>query len=366
MKKVRILHVFNRFDQGGIENFVINLLEEIDKEKFEFNFAIMSGEKGVLDDVALNLGANIYYFNKGDKTIKNISNNLNMIFDNYGPFDVIHSHCYFFSGYILYLSKKKDIPIRIAHSHETFKGQIYTLKRYLYEWGMRRLIEKNATYKLGCSKDACIHLYNKIDNKTFIINNAINIKKFHFDQEIRDSIRKELNLSNKFVIGHVGRMEDQKDHKYLIEIFNEIHEQDPNSILLLIGNGSLKNQILNQINELNLNDSIILLGNRKNVNELMQAMDVFVFPSKYEGLGIVLIEAQVSGLKCITSTNVPEEVNVSKKVIFLDKNDKNKWINTILNLRGSLRDNNEELIYNSGYSMKTNVKKIEKIYLEKI
>ena len=161
-------------------------------------------------------------------------------------------------------------------------------------------------------------------------------------------------------------MEDQKDHKYLIELFNKIHEQDPNSILLLIGNGSLKNQILNQINELNLSESIILLGNRKNVNELMQAMDVFVFPSKYEGLGIVLIEAQVSGLKCITSTNVPEEVNVSKKVIFLDKNDKNKWINTILNLRGSLRDNNEELIYNSGYSMKTNVKKIEKIYLEKI
>lgn len=361
MSKIRVLHIFYRLDQGGVENFVLNLFKNIDRERFEFCFAMISGEKGKLDDEVLNLGGKIYYFTQGKKNYKRIRSNLINILDHEGPFDVVHSHCYFFSGILLQIANKKGIPIRISHSHETYKGQKYSIKRYLYESLMRYSIERNATVKLGCSHAACIHLYKRIDDKTQVINNAIDVNKFQFDKDTREKVRQEMSLCNNIVLGHVGRFEDQKDHMYLVDVFNEVYKKNKRAKLMLIGEGSLREDVESKVTSLNLSDAVLFLGNRSDVNELMQAMDIFLLPSKYEGLPIVLVEAQMAGLYCIVSTDVSQEANISNRVLYLSKEDRNDWIESILKYK-EIRYDNKKSIENSGYGIHNTVSKMEKIY----
>ena len=362
MNKIKVLHVFSRFDQGGVENFILNLYRNIDREKFEFSFAITSGEEGVLDNVAKSLGGKIYYFNNGEVTFKNVKNNLNRIIDEYGPFDCIHSHCYFFSGYILWLAKLKQIPVRISHSHETYKGQKYTLKRKVYENVMREMIEKCATVKVGCGKAACHHLYGKYVNESIVINNAVDIDKFRFNEESRKKIRDVYDLHGYRVLGHVGRFEDQKDHEYLISVFSKAYAKNNKLKLLLIGEGSKKDEIMLKVKNSPFADNVLFLGNKNNVNEIMCAMDLFVFPSKYEGLSIVTVESQCSGLPCIVSDCVSKEHNISGNMIFLSKKDENIWVETILDNLNCKRENNDISIMESGYNIVTTVENMMKIY----
>lgn len=361
MKKTKILHVFYRMDQGGVENFCLNVLENINKEEFELSFAMISGEKGVLDERIIEQGGKIYYFTEGKKSLGRMKKNLTRIITDNGPFEVVHSHCYFFSGYILLLAKKLNIPVRISHSHETYKGQKYTIKRKGYEMVMRYLINHNATFKFGCGKDACVHLYKKMDKKTYVIPNGIDTSKFSFNQSIRDEYRKDLNVEGNLVLGNVGRFEDQKDHAFLIDIFEIVHKKKSNSKLVLVGTGSLIEIIKKKVSFLGLEDDVLFLKNRMDVNCIMQAMDLFVLPSKYEGLGIVLVEAQSNGLPCLTSTNVPHEVKITNSLKFLPKASAEIWAEEILNGQWS-RTNNKKEIIESGYDIKTTIYLLEKLY----
>ena len=166
---IKVLHVFNQLNQGGIEHVVINLMKNIDRSEIEFHFALMSGKEGLLDAEVRQLGGHIHYFTSGKKGVINVGKNLSNIIDKYGPFEVVHSHSYFFSGYILYIAKMKGVPIRIAHAHDTYKGEKTSFIRKIYESGMQYLINKNSTYKLGVSAEACLHVFGKIDDTTFIL-----------------------------------------------------------------------------------------------------------------------------------------------------------------------------------------------------
>ncbi|MCR1879282.1 glycosyltransferase [Limosilactobacillus reuteri] len=359
---IRVLHVFNQLNQGGIEHVVINLMKNMDRSEIEFHFALMSGKEGLLDDEVRRLGGHIHYFTSGKKGVINVGKNLSNIIDKYGPFEVVHSHAYFFSGYILYIAKMKGVPVRIAHAHDTYKGEKQSTKRRIYERLMQKLINKYATYKFGVSSDTCKHVFGSIDKNTFVINNGINLDAYVFSQEQRDILRKQLDIANdEYLLCSIGRFEDQKDHNYLVDLFNQLLKADPQFKLLLVGNGSLKTSIINKVKKFGLTNKVIFLENRNDINKLLWASDGFILPSKYEGLPVVLVEAQATGITCFVSKNITSEIILNQNVYQLDKTYVNNWITTIEKHKDDerLSELNNELI------QKFDIKKIANFVQEK-
>lgn len=315
--KTKVLHVFEYFSQGGIENFVMNVFRNIDRDKYEFHFAFINKDKGYFDDEAISLGGQIHYFDSTEKTFKNYKTSLTRIIKEYGPFDVIHSHMYYFSGYILKIAKKCGVPIRIAHSHETSKGRKNTLLRRMYESHMRSLIMKNSNCLLACSKLAGEFVFHN-KKKVTVLYNGIDVNRFAFDLEARNKIRKELWIKDDVkLLLNVGRFSDQKNQLFLADVFNEYYKLNNNSKLVLVGYGDLENVIKEKVREYGLEDSVIFTGSVFNTEDYYSASDIYVMPSKYEGLGIVAVEAQVSGLISLASLEVPEEVNETGLLSFM-------------------------------------------------
>ncbi|MDE6435647.1 MAG: glycosyltransferase family 1 protein [Lachnospiraceae bacterium] len=320
MPKIKILHVFEYFAQGGIENFVMNVFRNIDRKKFQFDFAFINRTSGVFDDEAKALGGNIYYFNSEEKSLKNYKKSLTRIIKENGPYDVVHSHMYYFSGYILKIAKKCGVKVRIAHSHETLKGREPTFLRKMYENYMRKLILKNATNLLACSDMAGKFVFG--DKASYqVLYNGIDLNRFAFEYEKRVEYRKKLAVEDKFVLLNVGRFADQKNHKYLIKIFEEVTRKIENAFLILIGDGPLQNEVEAQIDECNLTSKVKILSNIKNTEDYYNSADVFLLPSKYEGMGIVAIEAQATGLYTLISDCVTKEVAVTDIVEYLSITD---------------------------------------------
>lgn len=368
-KPKRVLHIFAALDQGGVENFVMNVYRNIDREKIQFDFAMTSGRKSFFDDEVKKLGGRVFYFDKPATKISVYKRNLSRIINEEGPFVAVHSHCYFFSGVILKICKNQKIVRRISHSHETYKGQKYTLKRKVYEKVMRRLLLNNSTNMFGCSKQACLHLYGKNcfkDKRTKVINNAIDIKNFTCNENSRNEKRKELGIKeNQILIGHTGRFADQKNHDLLIDIFKSVHDKNKNTKLLLIGDGPLRKQIEEKIEKLGLNDDVIFAGLRSNVNELLSAMDMFVLPSKYEGLPVAMIEAQANGLPCVISSTITDDTVVTDLVTKVSPSESSdKWAETILKQINVDRKNTSEDIKRAGFDIIDVSNMLEQIYLQ--
>lgn len=360
----RVLQVLGGMNQGGTENFLMNLYRSIDKEKVQFDFLV--NRVGVFDEEIKALGGNIYYIpalqNIGQfKYIKNLDN----FFKEHSEYKIIHSHLNQVTGLILERAKKANIPVRISHSHNSKSNKNIFIK--IYKKYLQSKILKNATNLWACSKLAAQWLYGKkeIDNVE-IIPNAIDAEKFIYKKETRKKLRKEFNISEDvFVIGNVARMSYQKNHMFLIKIFNELKKIDENTKMLIVGTGEKKEKIISEIKHLNLEKDIILLENRQDVNEILQMMDYFVFPSRFEGLGIVLIEAQAAGLRCITSRDVvPSEVAITDLVEFYSlKKLPKEWAKEIYLHKKYDRENQLQRIKNADYDVKDLIEKIQKKYI---
>ena len=315
---IRVLHIFGALNPGGVETFVMNLYRCIDREKVQFDFALTEGKKSFFDEEVLSLGGRIFYFDIS----KNIMQNLSRIFEHEGPFDAIHSHVYFYSGAVLQNAERHGVPVRIAHAHNTSFGQKYTLKRRGYEWLMRKLILKHATHMFGCSVDACEFVFGDgimNDPRSLVVHNGFDVEAYKYDPDKRSAIRAKYGIrENQLVVGHVGRFEEQKNHKQLIEQFATIYKKEPNAVLLMVGRGSLMDSIKEKCTKLGVVDHCIFAGAQKDTSSYYSAMDVFLFPSLYEGLGSVLIEAQANGLHVITSkTVVPCDIDVTGNAVFV-------------------------------------------------
>ena len=192
-----------------------------------------------------------------------------------------------------------------------------------------------------------------------IINNAIDIEKFIFNQNIREKIRKQLNVEDKFVIGHIGRFSYQKNHEFLVDMFKNISNENSEAVLLLIGEGNLKEKIVQKVKENNLEEKVIFLGTVKNINEIMQAMDVFVLPSYYEGLPVVGIEAQASGIDCFFSDTITTELKINDNVKFLNINNTKEWCENIMKIAHRNKQCSDKLI--NDYDIKNCINKITNI-----
>lgn len=374
---MKILYVLNNnMEYAGTESVVLNYFKYLNCDDMQIDFMLHTSEKECNENPICkrlkSQGSHIYCVTPRKVSIIQNYKDINHIFKT-EHFDIVHSHADCVSGIILQIAKNAGIPVRIAHSHNT-QSEVagHFIKKYLHLFVLELCkinLRRVATHYMACSKEAGIWLFgSKImrSGKVYILHNAIEYDKFKYNEEIRNRVRKELHLENTFVIGHVGRFCYQKNHKFLIDVFSEIKKEMSDSKLLLIGTGELKTSIEKYVSELNLNDSVIFYGNSNHVNELLQGMDVFAFPSHFEGLSVVLIEAQASGIPCIVADNnkISIESSISPLITRIKTDTPSLWVEKIITLRKMDRINTYQYVENACYNLPVEAKKLSQYYYE--
>lgn len=358
-KPIRVLHVFAALDSGGVANFVMNTYRRIDRSKIQYDFALTAGEKSYMDDEAEALGARLFYFDQS----KSLTDNLKEVLTKEGPFTVVHSHVFFYSGLVLQTAKSCKIPVRIAHAHNAYTGDGTSLPRKAYEFAMRTLIKKNATVMMGCSEKACNYVFgesSKKDSRVMVMPDGIDCERFSFNEETRKKVRKEYGLEDKFVVGHVGHFNPAKNHEKILSVFKEVATQKENAMLFLVGDGELEQAVRDQVKALDLTDKVVFAGAHTDVENMYQAMDVFLFPSRYEGFGMAMIEAQTGGLNCLASDVVPTDTDLNGNSIYLPLTESDEvWCQKLL----SLPERNPEPMENHPFHLDTVAKLLEGKYL---
>lgn len=358
---IRILQCVNDMHRAGLETMLMNYYRNIDRTKIQFDFLTHRPYRSDYDDEIEKMGGKVYYAPRlYPQNYPNYFKWMKNFFKEHPEYKIVHSHIDTMSYLPLLAAKKAGIPIRIAHSHNTSLDRDF---KYLLKQYFRLKINSVCTHRLACGEEAGKFLFG---NRSFkVIPNAIDAEKFYFNEELRNKKREELGIKSEFVIGHVGRLSYQKNHKFLIEIFKELLKTEPESLLLLVGVGEKEQEIRNQVEDLGIDDKVRFLGNRSDVNELYQAMDVFVMPSFFEGIPVVGVEAQFAGLPCIFSDKVPEEVKFSSKTNFISLNSSVvDWVTSIKEKMQMDRFMSNFDLCNNDYNIKSAHSILEEIYLK--
>ena len=362
MKK--ILQIGMSSSLGGIEVFIKNLFDNIDHENFQFDF-IDTTEKGIcFKDYFKKYNCNIYKVTpRRINALKNKKELEEIIKNNH--YDIIHYNLNTLS-YItpIILANKYKLKI-IVHSHNEWKGK--NLKTLILDRINRRIISKKSIIKLACSKKAADWIFGKDDHDVVIVKNGIDTNLFDFSIRIREEKRKEFKINDSTVLlGNVGRLTEQKNQAFLIDVFSQFNNLINDSKLMIVGDGKLKTELINKVKRLHLEDKVIFTGIRQDVNELLNAFDIFIFPSLYEGLGIALIEAQCNGLLCFVSDTVPKEAKITKDYVYIPLEKSSEyWANTIKNkYKKNQRVSKAQEIKDAGYDVKKVAEKMEAIYLK--
>lgn len=313
MVLVKVLQILSTLTKdSGVAAFIMNYYRNIDKTKIQFDFLYFEKADKELIEEIVRLGGKVYFVQKPSlKHIFKTYREFNNIFKNsLNEYIAVHLHEVYLIHFISCYCKKYHIKYLITHAHTTKYSDNYisALRNKVMCLGLNN----TATDLFACSKAAGEFYYGKNAveaRKVKIIPNAINLEKYKFNEAVRNKVRKKLNIEDKFVIGHIGRMATQKNQIFLLKVFAEVKKRNNNVILLMVGDGPLRKKLEKEILNLGLKDSVMLLGIRNDVPDLLMAMDLFVMPSLFEGLGIAAVEAQATGLKCVLSNEVPDEVN---------------------------------------------------------
>lgn len=364
---IRVLHSVSNMDRGGIETMLMNYYRNIDRTKIQFDFICNKTKPGDYDDEIKSMGGRIFLGpglkpNNYPEYIKFIDR----ILKENPDIKILHAHNEGMAFYPLSSAKKAGLKIRIAHAHNT---------RIIrdYKWPLKIVCKAMLPYVANqywsCGTDAGIYYFGKKrwSEQGKLLHNAIPLDNFKFNNSIRDKLRAEYGLEDKFVIGHVGRFNLQKNHIRLIDIFREVVAKNPNARLMLIGEGELESETRNKVLDYGLEDKVLFLGLRNDVADLYQAMDIFVMPSLFEGLPVVGIEAQASGLRCVYSDEVTKEVLIleNSECVSL-KRTNSEWADIILNHNTNIskREMAFEVVCDAGYDICIEAKKLEETYLE--
>lgn len=340
-KPIRVLQIIGIVCGGGVEAVIMNYYRNIDRTKVQFDFVVDGYDKTILDDEIMFLGGKVYHVEPYRKNIFRYMKQIYQIVRD-GKYNIVHSNMNTLSVFSLFPSWLAGAKIRILHNHSTAvknEGMRSVLKAIL-----RPLAPLFANRYAACSKLAGDWMYGaKCMNRgnVKIIRNAIDVRQYAYSSELREKYRHELNISDDtLVIGHVGRFMFQKNHAFLLDIFREVCKLNPETVLLLIGEGELREEMEKIVREYELENKVYFLGLRKDVRELYNAMDVFVLPSWYEGLPVVSVEAQANGLRCLFSTNVTAESGITKMAEFyeLDEGPK-RWGEHILQGQNERNEN---------------------------
>lgn len=358
---IRVLQVVASLNAGGMENYIMNLYRMIDRTKVQFDFLVHHAAIGLYEEEIERLGGRVYHFTVlDDKNIFRYFSELSSFFCEHTEYKIIHGHLSSLAVFYLGAAKRHNVPWRIAHSHGT--GFLHTRKG-MAKYLMFRTTKWNANVRLACSTEAGKYLYGK-DSFEFVPN-GIDIDRFTFDEKKRMKMRKLLNLESNYVIGHVGRFNLQKNHEYLLNIFQKVAKKIPNAKLLLLGDGELFSKVKNIAEQLGIKDKVVFAGVHKDVENYYQAMDVFVLPSLFEGLPVTGIEAQYSGLPCFFSNEITKEVKICDYVYFLEIGDKNinLWVDALV--QEPINNNRDSLNFiTTKFDAKSAANEMSKRYLD--
>jgi glycosyltransferase involved in cell wall biosynthesis len=371
---VRILHIMGGMYRGGVETCLMNFLRKIDRQHFEPNILVHVSEECDYDQEIRQMGINIIrcpitrnpliYAKRFKKVLKE-----------FGPFDIIHSHVHQFSGYIFWLAQQAGVKKLIAHSHsntEDLDSQS-TIWRRLYILWMTRWLKKYAKAGFACSRAAARALYGDLweqDSRWKILYCGIDFSPFK-KKLAKDQIRKKYGIPHDaFVIGNVGRFTKAKNHEFLVEIYQAVRDRKNKTCLLLLGDGILFENIESKVKSSGFSEEAIFTGPVDNVLEYLHAMDIFVFPSLYEGLPLALLEAQGAGLPCLVSDVITDEaIIIPELVTKLALTDKDMWKKQIIShIQGEIKtispDTALSLVEKSPFNIDICVKKLESVYSE--
>ena len=317
---IRILQVVNDMQRAGLETIIMNYYRAMDKNEIQFDFLMHRPERSDYDDEIESMGGKIYraprlypqHYPAYFKYMKNF-------FKEHPEYTIVHSHIDAMSYLPLLAAKKAGVPIRIAHSHSTLIDKDFKLPLKLL---FRKKLPTVTTHFCTCGEKAGEFLFP--GKKCHWVPNAIDAERFLYNGQVREQKRADFGIQDDFVIGHVGRFCYPKNHGFLIEIFKELCELEERAKLLLVGVGEKQEAIRLQVEKLGIADKVLFLGKRSDVGELYQAMDLFLMPSLFEGVPVVGVEAQFSGLPCVFSDKVPTEVGFSDACQFVPLKDSAK------------------------------------------
>ena len=359
--KINILQVVGTMNRGGAETFLMNALRTVNTEKYNFIFLCYGSDSFDYESEILTLGGSIVRIRdvKEVGLLEHIKDLRRVIRDE--KIDIIHAHTYFNSVFSLIAGKLEHTKKRIAHSHTTRSEYKPSLLKKVYFLVSKILINMFATDYVACGKDAGDSLF--FGKKFGIITNGIVVENFSFNNKVRMRIRSELGISqDSFVLGHVGRIDVQKNQSFAIDAFNEHVSDDMDAKLLLVGEGVLREEVEKKVKSMKLDGKVLFLGSRSDVSSIYSAMDIFIFPSLREGIPLTLIEAQASGLRCLVSDTIDHDVMVSELVEFASLEDGPKRWSNLLDEYKSKKDIRINTLVGSAYDVKNSINDLKKIY----
>lgn len=364
---LRVLMLFTILNRGGAEAMVMNYYREIDRSKVQFDFVVHREEKGDYEDEVTALGGRIYRMMPlRPHTIGKYKRQIANFFDEHPDYQIIHGQCSE-SGYFFYKeAAKRGIPVIIAHAHNSHVK--IDVKWFFRTW-MKYKMRPYLTYYFSCGEEASEWLFGKnLAQKAIIMKNAIDSSMYIFDEETRTRKRKELKIEDSnMAVCHVGRFDKVKNHSFIVDIFAELLKKKPEAKLMLIGEGDLLAQTKKKVHDCGIEGQVMFLGVRRDVNELMQAADVLVFPSLFEGLPVTLVEAQCTGLPCVISDSIPSEVAFTDLVEQISLGESaDKWAERLLTAAGikHARASYPHEISKAGFDIKGNATWLQNFYLK--
>ncbi|WP_028973499.1 glycosyltransferase family 1 protein [Spirochaeta cellobiosiphila] len=362
---IRILHVLGRLDRGGAETLIMNIYRNINRDLIQFDFIVHTEDNCEYTSEINSLGGRIYSIQKY-RGINHFEYKKawTSFLEKHSEYRIIHGHIRSTASIYLKIAKKLGCAT-IAHSHNTSSGSgLNAIVKNVLQLPIRFF----ADYLFACSIDAGKWLFgNKAikENRFKVITNGIELKKYSFNPIIREKKRNELGISTQYVIGHIGRFHPQKNHFFLLKLMFELLKKSKDISMVLVGDGQTRQEIEKISQRMGMKDNIIFAGVRSDIPELLQSFDLFILPSLFEGLGIVAIEAQASGLPCLVSEGIPNEAFVTNNIAKLSLKDPIKlWINWILSHLEYYREDKIDVIDGKGYNIIETASYLQNFYLQ--
>ncbi|MDP0507263.1 MAG: glycosyltransferase family 1 protein [Fusobacterium sp. JB019] len=361
---IKVLQVVDSMNLGGIQSFLMSIYRNLDYDKIQFHFLVHTEKECFYDSEIRALGGKIFNVPARNQGINKNRKALIKFFENNKNYQIVHMHESSLS-YIepLNIAKKFGVKTRIIHSHSTGFSKGNYIHKILHKFHQLNII-KISTHRFSCSDKASRWMYGT-ENGVTIIKNGIDLKKYNFNMKIREEYRKKFKIQNNIVIGHVGRFTYPKNHIFLLKIFKKLLSYNEKFILLLVGEGPLKKEIEQLSMKLNINNKVIFLGGRKDISKILQSMDIFLFPSLYEGLPLSLVEAQAAGLKCIVSDSVTKQVNLTNFYYdFSLEKSSLEWAKFILKNINYRRNCCIDILKNKGFDIIDTAVWLQKFYVK--
>lgn len=365
---MKVLEIAASLKIGGAEKIARDIGYYSNSDIYQIDYVVFGDETGEYENELQEKGCKVYHMPQPSSGYINYLKQLYRLIMSNG-YQVVHSHTMFNSGWAMLIAKICGVPIRISHSHSVDAQPGKTLIQRLYEKAMQLIIIRFSTHYVGCGVKAGEILFGKkrYHKKGITILNGIDTKKFAYSEMNREEIRKKLDVTNDFVIGHVGHLANVKNQSFLINLMPEILKKNKNALFLLLGEGEDRLKLEKQIIDLNLSKNIIMTGNVTDVHKYLSAMDVFVLPSLYEGMPLSVVEAQTNGLPCVISDSVPQDVVLTDLISRFSLNETEEaWVKAICNSKRYTPHIYEAKIKNLGLDSETMVNKISELYCENL